>query len=88
MLTKLTRGNQVTIPKAIMERAGLKHKRDYFNVEYVDGVICLMPVDIEARIAKETFEKFQKAALKISKGDISADEDTAGEILRSRMKKR
>ena len=88
MLTKLTRGNQITIPKAIMERAGLRHKRDYFNVEYVNGVICLMPVDIEARIPKETFEKFQNAALLVSKGDILADEHKADEILRSRMKKR
>jgi len=47
MLSKLTRGNQVTMPKSIVERANLKAGKDYLDVEYVKGVIYLKPVDIE-----------------------------------------
>lgn len=71
MLSKLTRGNQVTIPKPIAERAGLKVGRDYVDVEYVGGVICLKPVDMEERIPAEDLEKLKKKAINQEIGDIT-----------------
>lgn len=87
MLSKLTRGNQITIPKPIIERAGLKIGRDYVDVEYIDGVIYLKPVDIEERISKETWEKFKKKALKEEKGDITLTTEEAEGFLGRYAKK-
>ena len=50
MLAKLTRGNQLTIPKAIVNKIHLQAGRDYLDVSYLNGVIVLKPVDVEERI--------------------------------------
>ena len=88
MLAKLTRGNQLTIPKDVVERARLKAGRDYLDVTYLRGVIIIKPVDVEERIPPECYEKFIKDALTIRPGDIVADERTADDVLRRRIKKR
>ncbi len=88
MLTKLTRGNQITIPKPIIEKAHLKSGNDYLDVEYREGVIYLKPVEVEERIAPEVFEKFQKQALKKERDDILVDEKEAEGFLSKRAKKK
>ena len=85
MLTKLTRGNQITIPKPVIEKAHLKAGSDYLEVEYREGIICLKPVEVEERIAPEIFVKFQKQMLKENRGDVLVDE--GGELLSKRVKK-
>jgi len=87
MLTKLTRGNQITIPKPVIEKAHLKAGSDYLEVEYREGIICLKPVEVEERIAPEIFEKFQKRMLKIERGDVLVDEKKADGFLSKRTKK-
>ncbi len=87
MLSKLTRGNQITIPKAIVERMGLKTGLDYLNVEYIHGVIQLKPVDVEERIPKESWEKFKKYALNKEKGDVALSSKEAEGFLARRAKK-
>lgn len=87
MLSKLTRSNQVTIPKSIAERANLKAGRDYLDVEYVKGIICLKPVDIEERILNEVWEKFKKKVLEEERGDITLSVKEAENFLARRMKK-
>ena len=57
MLAKLTRGNQVTIPKPIVEQAKLKAGRDYLRVAYLKGLIVLSPVELRDRIAPKTFRR-------------------------------
>ncbi len=86
MLTKLTRGNQVTIPKPIIEKAHLKSGSDYLNVEYREGVIYLKPVEVEERIVPEIFERFQKQMLKKGKDDVLLDKKEAGDFLSKRVK--
>jgi len=88
MLAKLTRGNQLTIPKEIVERVHLQAGRDYLDVAYLHGVIILKPVDVEERIPPEAYERFIKDAITIRPGDIVADERTADSVLKRRMKKR
>lgn len=88
MLSKLTRGNQITIPKIIAERAGLKVGRDYVDIEYVGGVICLKPVDIEERIPREDLEKLRKKALEQENCDITLSAKDAADFLSRRAKKR
>ena len=88
MLSKLTRGNQVTIPRVIAERAGLKMGRDYVDIEYVGGVICLKPVDIEERIPPEDLEKLMKKALEKEKGDIMLTAKEADGFLSRRAKEK
>lgn len=87
MLSKLTRGNQVTIPKAIVQRLGLKVGSDYLDVEYLDGIICLKPVDVEERVPAESWERFKKAALKKEKQDVDLTAKQAREFLSRRAKK-
>ena len=71
MLAKITRGNQVTIPKEIVKRAHLEGVSLYVEVSYENGVIHLKPVEVEARIPPEQYEKFQEWALKKEEGDSS-----------------
>jgi hypothetical protein len=55
MLAKKTVKNQMTLPKAIVERLP---KTDYFEVSLRGEEICLRPVVIEAKGAKWTrFER-------------------------------
>lgn len=87
MLAKLTRGNQITIPKQIVKRAGLREQNDYLEIQYVNGVIQLKPVDVEERIPPEAYEKFADWALKKESGDVREEEKPAGGVLRKRMKR-
>ena len=88
MLAKLTRGNQLTIPKDIVERVHLQAGRDYLDVTYLQGVIILKPVDIEERIPPEAYDALLKDAFTVKPGDIVADERTADRVLKKRIKKR
>ena len=88
MLAKLTRGNQLTIPKEIVERVHIQAGRDYLDVTYLNGVIVLKPVDVEERVPPESYEALIKDAFTIKPGDIVADERTAASVLKKRMKKR
>jgi len=88
MLAKLTRGNQLTIPKEIVERVRLQAGRDYLDVEYLHGVIVLKPVDVEERIPPESYEALLKDAFTVRPGDIVADARTARSVLKRRMKNR
>ncbi len=88
MLAKLSRGNQLTIPKEIVDRIRLQAGRDYLEVTYLHGMIILKPVDVEERISPESYEKFLQDVLTIRPGDIVADERTADNVLKRRIKKR
>jgi len=72
MLTKRTRGNQITIPKEIIAKASLKETDKYFDVVYNHGVILIKPVEIEERISPESYEKLIRHGLKREPGDISS----------------
>jgi len=87
MLSKLTRGNQITIPKSIVSKIGLKAGSDYLNVECLQGVIFLKPVNIEDRVSKEALERLMKKALKEEEGDITLSAEEAGGFLSKRAKK-
>lgn len=88
MLSKITRGNQVTIPKPIMERIGLKAGIDYVDIEYINGLLYIKPVDIQERIPKEEWEKLKKKALLDEKGDITLSVKEAEGFLARRAKKK
>ena len=88
MLAKLSRGNQLTIPKEIVDRIRLQAGRDYLDVSYLNGVIVLKPVDVEERVSPESYEALLKDAFTLKPGDILADERTARSVLKRRMKKR
>lgn len=88
MLAKLTRGNQFTIPKPIIQKARLQAGRDYLEVVYFNGVIVLKPVEIRPRVSPKVYEALIKEALTIQPGDIVADHPAAETTLRKRLKKR
>ncbi|MBF0327630.1 MAG: AbrB/MazE/SpoVT family DNA-binding domain-containing protein [Nitrospirae bacterium] len=87
MLTKLTRGNQITIPKPIIEKSHLKAGSDYLEVEYKRGIICLKPVEVEERIAPEIFERFQREVLRKERGDVEVDAKSGEGFLSKRAKR-
>ena len=93
MVTKMTSKNQVTIPKKILERAGLsslKEDERYFEVDIQNNLILLKPVTlvIEERIPEEQWQKFEKWAAQIDKGDEVFDSGVqAAQFLKKRMKK-
>ena len=69
LLAKITRGNQITIPKEIINRAHLNSATPYVEVNYSNGIIQLKPITVEERISMEELEKFQAWALKDHKSD-------------------
>ncbi len=87
MLSKLTRGNQVTIPKEIVKKAHLHEGKDYVNIDYSNGVITMIPVDVEERIPAENYERLIKKALAKEPGDVMVDSGKAADFLKKRMKK-
>lgn len=92
MVTKMTVKNQVTIPKQILERAGLAFLQDderYFEVNVQNHAIVLKPVTItiEERIPEEQLEKFENWAVRENKGDEVCDSRThAVQFLKKRVK--
>ncbi len=88
MLAKITRGNQVTIPKEIVLMAHLKETSLYVDVGYTHGVIYMKPVVLEDRISPEQLEKFEKWALGNDKNDLEFKApDDAIQHLKKRVKK-
>ena len=69
MLVKRSRKNQVALPKAVLERAGLGPDDVYFSVVYKAGAIILRPVDIEEKIPPEALARFRAKVLKGQPGD-------------------
>jgi bifunctional DNA-binding transcriptional regulator/antitoxin component of YhaV-PrlF toxin-antitoxin module len=69
MLVKRSRKNQVAIPKAILERAGLSEEDQYFDMMYHAGRIILTPVQLEEKIPPEALARFEAKALKREPGD-------------------
>ena len=94
MVAKLTVKNQLTIPKKILERAGLSNIEDnerYFDIEVKDTTIILKPVRVivEERIPEKQWQKFENWASKVGNGDVSFDSgEEANEFLKKRTKKR
>ena len=88
MLAKLTRGNQVTIPKAIARQAGLRAANEYLDVKYIKGVICLLPVDVEERVPPEVYERMLEHFSRPEPGSVVLSEHEAESFLRRRAKKR
>lgn len=69
MLVKRSSKNQVAIPKAIIERAGLTPDDAFFDVKYSDGKIVLTPVTVEERIPPEALARFEARNRRRGTGD-------------------
>lgn len=69
MLVKRTRGNQVSLPKRILEQAGVSEHDRYFDVQCRGGMICLQVVTIEQKIPGRAYEELLRWAGKTEPGD-------------------
>jgi bifunctional DNA-binding transcriptional regulator/antitoxin component of YhaV-PrlF toxin-antitoxin module len=69
MLVKRTRGNQVSIPKRILEAAGIVEGDIYFDIACQQGVICLKPVSVEEKISDHAYEELLRWARKTEPKD-------------------
>lgn len=90
MLTKRTRGNQITLPKHLIEQAKLSEEDVYFDITYKNGEFSLKPVSlkIEDKISDEAFASFAQLALRKAKGDHTfSNASEAEKFLRKRIKK-
>ena len=87
-LVKRSRKNQVALPKAILEQAGLGPEDVYFRIGYQHGAIILRPVDIEEKIPPEAIARFEAKALKRERGDrvFTSMEDLIRDLHRSRRR--
>lgn len=94
MVIKMTVKNQITVPKKLLERAGLSNLKDderYFDIEVKDNVILLKPVTVivEERIPPEQWPKFEDWATRIERGDRVFDStEKANEFLKKKIKKK
>ena len=70
-LIKRSRKNQVVIPKAILERAGMNSEDAYLKVEYNATLraIILRPVVIEEKIPGDALERFEAKVVTGQPGD-------------------
>lgn len=88
MLTKRTRGNQVTLPKDLIKKAQLSEEDIYFDITYKNGAFSMKPVSlrIEEKISDEAFASFAQLAFKKEKGDRDfANVSEAEKFLRKRI---
>lgn len=69
IMVKRSRKNQVVIPKAVLERAGLGSDDVYFDVGYSRGRITLTPMQFEEKIPAEALARFEQRALTRQPGD-------------------
>ena len=69
MLVKRSSKNQIAIPKAVLEHAGLGPKDVYFDVEYAEGRIVLRAMQMEEKIPAEALARFEAKTLKQEPGD-------------------
>lgn len=69
MLIKRSRKNQVALPKAILERAGVGPDDVYFRVECDRGAIILRPVEIDEKVPPEALARFRAKVAKGQSGD-------------------
>ena len=89
MLAKITRSNQITIPKEILLKARLSTESDYVDVQYSHGVITIKPVDVEERVSPEQYDRFAAWALQKDSGDSPSEPFKAmAKRLQNRQKKR
>lgn len=69
MLVKRTRGNQVSLPKKVLEEAGLSEEDRYFDVACNDGIICLRPITVEEKIPDRAYEELLRWSREHQQGD-------------------
>jgi bifunctional DNA-binding transcriptional regulator/antitoxin component of YhaV-PrlF toxin-antitoxin module len=69
MLVKRSPKNQIAIPKAILERAGLGEGDVYFEIRYSTGQIILTPMQLEEKVPVENLKQFENQMLKQEPGD-------------------
>ena len=89
MLVKRSSKNQIALPKAVLERAGLGPDDVYFDVDCDRGRILLIPVTIEEKIPPEAIARFEAKNRKREYGDRDfASMDAALAHLRKIRKRR
>ena len=69
MVVKRSSKNQIAIPKAVLERAGLGADDVYFDVQCEGGRIVLIPLQLEEKISGEALKRFEERTLKQEKED-------------------
>ena len=70
-LIKRSPKNQVVIPKAILDQAGMTSEDTYLKIDFNKqlGVIILQPVSIEEKIPTDALERFEAKVVKGQPGD-------------------
>ena len=92
MLAKISRKNQLTLPRRVVDQLGFSPDEEkYVNVEVHGNTAIMKPVvvTIEEKMSEEQAEEFRSWALKHESGDVSFDSaEKATKFLKNRMKKK
>jgi bifunctional DNA-binding transcriptional regulator/antitoxin component of YhaV-PrlF toxin-antitoxin module len=90
MIAKISRKNQVTLPKKIVEKLGFfPSEEKYVDFEVHGNTVLMKPVTVtvEEKLSNEQLERFRDWALDHDR-DIALDSaEEATEFLKKRMKK-
>ena len=91
MLAKISRKNQLTLPKKVVESLGFSEEENHYVDVVVEGNTVVMKpvtVTVEEKLSGEQWEKFQNWALD-HEGDTAFDSAAqATNFLKKRMKKK
>ena len=63
MLIKRSSKNQISIPKVVLEKAGLGEDDVYFDIACENGHIILIPMHVEEKISQESLARFELKTL-------------------------
>lgn len=91
MLAKISRKNQLTLPKKVVEKLGFSPDEEkYLQIEVQGNTVMMKPVTVtvEEKITEEQWERFT-AWVSDHKDDVVFDSpEEATNFLRKRMKKK
>ena len=91
MLAKISRKNQLTLPKKIVEKMGfLEGEEKYVDVEVKENRVIMRPVTVtvEEKFSPEQAAKFRAWALDHEKDVVFDSAEKATEFLKKRIKKK
>ncbi len=91
MLAKISRKNQLTLPKKVVEKLGFSSEEEkYVDVEVDGNRVIMKPVTltVEEKFSEEQMEKFRVWALNHEEDAAFDSAKKATDFLKKRMKKK
>lgn len=91
MLAKISRKNQLTLPKKVVERLGFSPDEAKYVDVVIEGNTAIMKpvtVTIEEKIGEEQWKRFRERSLDHTHDLAFEDEEEATHFLKKRLRKK